>query len=1779
MLDARLSRAKSQKGRTGSRRAWVRKGRRGVSDIIGTILILAITVTLFSSIFFFVNSLPGPAAQSPSQFTATTGQGGGFYLFVNVTYTSGPVLSGGALAFYMTSTANAGAFSCHNPYPLTSGISGATTWSAGQIWSLPLTAANLCGGLTSLSTSKDNLTITIVDVVKNVVLFTVNLPGSQVPIPPIFVSEGTNPSPVSGSGPFTVYAQIKDPNLAPTDKVIANLASLPGPVTGTGVSAGCANVPPNGCTVPLTYNIGTGTWVSPSLYASALAVGSSFPIEISATDSLPLVNSATFYAKFINPQGADLQVSLVATPGNPIIYQNTTLTATISNQGPGGGVALVDFNSSTGNFCPSVKSCVLPAPLNYSLLVPISPFATGVTVQAYWNATGALAIGDGNAVVFVSATLGGSSTNAKLPLTVYPKTVLVDGSGIAQGSVVPPDPFTYLETDFNSANIPYSSIVAPPNTTTITYSGTSFTALSTYNIVIWDVGNATQGSASNTCLSSQDALAVSDAVAGGKSVWMIGGDAFSCPSASLYLSDFGVTSSSTSATVGLTSVARNTVGPVPFAGYPTGMQLPPATFQSTLTLNAGATSYLCNSACGSASNLAVAYSGSGGPTFSTSFDLATLSTTLTYGSSSEAQFSTGAQADLVYNVFNYLAGFTVYYALTNTAKNVNTGTDWAVSQVTVVPSHVSYQTSTGVFFTLRDNGIYSGPVKATLLVDGLPYPAASPVSLTISPPPGTLGGSLQGVLTWYPAAVGYVSIGVEISPPPNDSNAGNNILYNSVFNTQVYVSYSVLVVDDTLHSLSPTTYPDDTNSTILPALIGAGFNQTTINVTYITRPCQAVPVSLSQYNLVVWNSGEVVNATNKCTSTSAGMPLSDKNAGLLSSFLVNGGTRSSLLFIGGGLMTNPVTDLAVRNFTTNYLGTKLTGTGGMTPTGTVGLPNGIFGSTNRQSGNDLIGNGIHLTYTHPGTAGNYTCAPTGNGSGSFYYNFTGDSVDYWTGQTYCAGTEIRGGNGWHAAFWAFDPASAGLSANLNLSVLRAGTFFGRFLPGTQVVVAPPDITFAQSGSPWTNFDGMHPQLEQQYLIRANVTNLGAFTANNVGVNVLDGSHILGSQTLSIGGSSESINGTVSMGVGQVSISWTPLYAGINPITVQLTSGTSGNVVPSPHSASWTVVVYFFYDNTSTNGNQWTHQDNIFWQDPEDPGFNPAIGWSDWVDGNPCSSPTQGFQIYQTGDTNIPVEWPLAPPGLSPRAASSGGDAYQYSSCASVYPSPKTGGPTVEINGYTPTFPSQALYPAPPSGCSALYQTWYTDAFGNSWNVCTGMWGMDSQGPPFSEYNTTSLTPFPPCYVASTLCASLSMLDDGTQSGLVTWSQSSPITLPSYASSAVVKWWQKYTLDPSVTGIIVCVEPASVSSLSFSGTTFCTPDSAGQVVTPLPGYTGSVEYGASCTPVSVYTSTSGGGTFSWEQSRMNLTPYLGSTVRLWFGYIEAGNGGGNTCGATLGGYNGGYWVNQLQGFDSIPTGGITWSSAASALQSGSPTTTCNIQSGTNNVTQYQGQFIPPDLWHLQSTSSQFLSNHGLGTNIPSTSAIWMGAVPTTSSIELGPNMWDELNSRPIDLTSASVAQLTFQYIWEWNGLSGTPPMGFVLQVTPVSSNGVTQYVQVWNADVNSTTGAMNPSSSIWQTASVNLTGYVGQVIQLRFLVGTNCAIVYPYLNGGALLTNMRISGTTIIPAMVPMTPPVATTHVSSPLLTGIGGPRTPQEPRLPLPESPTMELAQWISREL
>ncbi|MDE1880433.1 MAG: type IV pilin N-terminal domain-containing protein, partial [Euryarchaeota archaeon] len=176
-----------------SPRRLSRGGRRAVSEVIGTILILALTVVLFSAIFYFVSTLPPPPSSSTSQFSAVLGIGGGTSpgeSDINITYQAGPTLVSATTAIYLSSTVNAANYNCArsgsygNPYTVSQGLAGAPNiWTAGQIWTLHLqVGATVCPG-GALSAAGDNVTISIVDTAKNTLLFHVTLPGTTPNIP------------------------------------------------------------------------------------------------------------------------------------------------------------------------------------------------------------------------------------------------------------------------------------------------------------------------------------------------------------------------------------------------------------------------------------------------------------------------------------------------------------------------------------------------------------------------------------------------------------------------------------------------------------------------------------------------------------------------------------------------------------------------------------------------------------------------------------------------------------------------------------------------------------------------------------------------------------------------------------------------------------------------------------------------------------------------------------------------------------------------------------------------------------------------------------------------------------------------------------------------------------------------------------------------------------------------------------------------------------------------------------------------------------------------------------------------------------------------------------------------------------------------------------------------------------------------------------------------------------------------------------------------------------
>ena len=205
---------------------WHRPGRRAVSDVVATILLLALTVTLFASIFAWVTAFPAPPSQNNNQFKATLSytSSGLNISGLQVTHLAGPSIPGNALV-YLKSAIQPSAPEFAKPYTVSSQslsyatVSGFSTWNLGQTWSVVFTNTPA-----DLPSALGNITVYIVSASQ--LLFSVILPGAATTIAPTVVSTWVSPASPSIGQAFTVNATLAG-SYNPA-WVYVSLASLPG---------------------------------------------------------------------------------------------------------------------------------------------------------------------------------------------------------------------------------------------------------------------------------------------------------------------------------------------------------------------------------------------------------------------------------------------------------------------------------------------------------------------------------------------------------------------------------------------------------------------------------------------------------------------------------------------------------------------------------------------------------------------------------------------------------------------------------------------------------------------------------------------------------------------------------------------------------------------------------------------------------------------------------------------------------------------------------------------------------------------------------------------------------------------------------------------------------------------------------------------------------------------------------------------------------------------------------------------------------------------------------------------------------------------------------------------------------------------------------------------------------------------------------------------------------------------------------------------------------------
>ncbi|HKS59843.1 MAG TPA: hypothetical protein VJS68_03595, partial [Thermoplasmata archaeon] len=373
---------------------------------------MALTLTLFSSVFLFVSTFPKPSPQPSSQFQASLtygGKTGTHIVAIQINHLTGPTLTQTTTQFIFFSQNASGAFSAKNPFHISDGLSGASQWTVGQVWvlNLPSNSINLF--------APDNITISIIS--SGQLLFHQSIPGTNPAVPPQFLSEGTSPANPAVGAAFTIFTQVQDSNSLTS--VTVNITQIPGTLGNPALpGAPTCNAARTLC--KMSFNAVSG------LYQFAIPVGvtnagGSFFAFITATDSAGLTNSVVVPINLGSSGSGSggtspFSVSVATNPASPVKGVATTLVATVTNTGSSSGGITVSFTAQ-GAAVGSGSTATIGAGSSVVVVDGTNwvPGAVGATT--------------------VTATVSGIGTaTATLAVTVFPQILLVAHS-VASGGL------------------------------------------------------------------------------------------------------------------------------------------------------------------------------------------------------------------------------------------------------------------------------------------------------------------------------------------------------------------------------------------------------------------------------------------------------------------------------------------------------------------------------------------------------------------------------------------------------------------------------------------------------------------------------------------------------------------------------------------------------------------------------------------------------------------------------------------------------------------------------------------------------------------------------------------------------------------------------------------------------------------------------------------------------------------------------------------------------------------------------------------------------------------------------------------------------------------------------------------------------------------------------------------------------------------------------------------------------------------------------------------------
>ncbi len=414
-----------------AKRAGFRHRRRGVSEVIATILILALTVVLFAALFYFVSSFPSAPPQNVNEFQAslvyTTASGTSYVCGssttkltssgvcgITILQEAGPsVPNSDRVYLESTRTSTNWQFASNANLQVGWGIGNASGgWQTGEYWTEYFATA---------IATPENISVYIVSASQ--LLYSGVAPGNTASFAPVLSTTYTSPTTPSVGEAFEIFAFVSGNSTGLALNI--SLSDVPGltSTVQTMTSAGGGE---------WTYSVASGATTTSGDYAAFIqginttgsTISGSVSIDISGTSTSS--SGSLFVSVGLSPypvtaptygtsEALAAMITYSGTSSTSIsgdVWFNVSQTRPVSNTWPAS-----DFQTSIGPIAysipsaPSTVTVYAPSSDNFTAwLLNLNRSSTCTTTQCTAGSTGNPTLSGNSPVVYANITLTGVGT-------------------------------------------------------------------------------------------------------------------------------------------------------------------------------------------------------------------------------------------------------------------------------------------------------------------------------------------------------------------------------------------------------------------------------------------------------------------------------------------------------------------------------------------------------------------------------------------------------------------------------------------------------------------------------------------------------------------------------------------------------------------------------------------------------------------------------------------------------------------------------------------------------------------------------------------------------------------------------------------------------------------------------------------------------------------------------------------------------------------------------------------------------------------------------------------------------------------------------------------------------------------------------------------------------------------------------------------------------------------------------------------------------------------------